>query len=128
MWGMIEVLSQLLTGEAAIVVRVRAYNATGESALGEDDIRRGPIVLLTCDLEGLPEGNVVTSYKWYNTCTTCQCEIQGDSYYTAVNDTLLVDCTSWDGGRRGHTCEVEYRSEESRAVTITGFITYKLTG
>ena len=78
MWGMIEVLSQLLTGEAVIVVRVRAYNATGELALGEDDVPRGTTVLLTYDLEGLPEGNVVTSYKWYNNCITCQCEIQGD--------------------------------------------------
>ena len=38
MWGMIEVLFQLLTGEAVIVVRVRAYNAIGELALGEDDV------------------------------------------------------------------------------------------
>ena len=57
------VLSQLLTGEAVIVLKVRAYNATGELALGEDDIPRGTTVLLTCDLEELPEGNVVTSYK-----------------------------------------------------------------
>ena len=38
---------------------------------------RGTTVLVICDLEGLPEGNVVTSYKWYNNCTTGQCEIQG---------------------------------------------------
>ena len=128
MWGVFEVLSQLLTGEAVIVVRVRAYNATGELALGKDDVPLGTTVLLTCNLEGLPESNVVTSYKWYNNCTTRQCEIQGDSYYTVVDDTLLVDCTSWDGGRRGHTCEVEYRSKESRAVTMTGFMTYKFAG
>ena len=38
MWGMSEVQSHLLTGEAVIVVRVTAYNATGELVLGEDDI------------------------------------------------------------------------------------------
>ena len=96
------------------MVRVRAYNATGELALKEDDIPRGTTVLLTCDLEELPEGNVVTSYKWYYNCTTGHCEIQRDSYYTVVNDTLLVDCTSWDGGRRGHTCEVEHPSKERK--------------
>ena len=69
---------------------------------------------------------MVTSYKWYDNCTTGQCEIQGDSYYTVVNDTLLVDCIVCDGGRRRHTCEMEYRSEESRAVTMTGFITISL--
>ena len=34
MWGMIEVLSHLPTGEAVIVVRVKAYNVTGELVLG----------------------------------------------------------------------------------------------
>ena len=128
MWGMIEVQSHLLTGEAVIVVSVKAYNVTGELALGEDDIPRGTRVLLTCDLEGLPEGSVAISYKWYYNCTTGQCQIQGDPYYTVVNDTLLVDSISWDGGRRGHTCKVEYQSEENRAVTLTHFITYTLTG
>ena len=128
MWGRIEVPSHLLTGEATIGVRVKAYNATGELVLGEDDVPRGTRVLLICDLEGLPEGNVVTSYKWYYNCTTGQCEMQGDPYYTVMNDTVLVASTSCDGGRRGYTCEVEYRSEENRAVTMTDFITYNLAG
>ena len=112
MWGRIKVPSRLLTGEAVIVVTVRAYNATGELTLREDDVPRETRVLLTCDLEGLLEGNVVTGYKWYYNCTTGQCEIQGDSYYTVVNDTLLVASIFWNGGRRGHTCKVVYRSED----------------
>ena len=122
-----EVPSHLLTGEAVIVVRVKAYIATGELVLGEDDIPRGTRVLLTCNLEGLPEGSVVTSYKWYYNCPTGQCEIHEDPYYTVVNDTLLVDSTFWDGGRRRHTCKVEYQSEDM-AVMMTGSITHNLTG
>ena len=121
MWGMIEVPSHLLTGEAVIVVRVKACNATGELALGEDDIPRGTRLLLTCDLEGLPDGSVVISYKWYYNCSTGRCEIQADPYYTVVND------TSWDGGSRRHTCKVEYQSEDM-AVTMTGFTSHNLTG
>ena len=43
------------------MVRVKAYNATGELVLGEDDVPCGTRVLLAGDLEGLPEGNVVIS-------------------------------------------------------------------
>ena len=48
----------------------------------------------------------------------------GDPYYTAVNDTLLVDATSWGGERRRHICEVNYLNNE----TETGSITHNLTG
>ena len=113
--------STSLTGEAAIAVRIRAYNASGYFDLGQGNVLRGTRLLLTCDVEGLPEGSVVTSYKWYYNCAPEKCNIQNKSpYYKAVNDTLLVDATFWDGGKRWHKCEVEYRSEEERANNVTG--------
>ena len=103
-------------------MKIRAYSASGHVVLRQGTIPRGTRVLLTCDVEGLPEGNVVISYKWsHNKCVDMKCEIrEGDPYYTAVNDTLLVDTTSW-GGRRRHRCAVEYHSEERVSGTETGF-------
>ena len=91
-------------------------------------VPRGTRVLLTCDVEGQPEGNLEISYKWYQQCTEGMCEIrEGDPYHTAVNDTLLVDATSWDGGKR-YTCEVKYRSEGGGTGVKPGFATLRLTG
>lgn len=88
--------------------------------MGQDNIPRGTRLLLTCDVKGLNESNVVTSYKWYHNCTTGNCEVQREApHYTAVKDTLLVDAI-WNGGRR-HTCQVEYQSEGGRSGTKTGF-------
>ena len=113
-----------LTGEAAVAVKIRAYNATGEVALGEDNVPQGTRLLLTCDVEGLLEGNVVISYKWYHTCSTGKCEMQeGHPYYTAVNDTLLVDATSWGGRPRRHLCKVKYQSDKGRSGNLTTFTT-----
>ena len=120
--------STSLTGEAAVAVRIRTYNASGYFTLGQ--LLRGTRILLICDVEGLPEGSVVTSYKWYHNCAPEKCNIQkGRPYYRAVNDTLLVDATFWDGGRRWHICEVEYQSEEGRTSNLTGFTaSISLTG
>ena len=122
MWGTIHI-----TGEAIVAVRVRAYNATGYFTL--DQVLLGTRLLLICDVEGLPEGSLVISYKWYHSCKTGRCEIQKESpYYKAVNDTLLVDATFWDGGKRRHFCEIEYRSEEGMTSNMIGFIAFSLTG
>ena len=122
--------STSLTGESAVAVRIRAYSDTGHFALEQGNVLRGTRLLLTCDVNRLPEGSVITSYKWYHNCSTGRCEIQRESpYYTPVNDTLLVDVTSWDGGRRRHICQVEYRSAggmTSNMINHTAFIS--LTG
>ena len=84
-------------------------------------VPQGTRVLFICDVEGLPEGQVVNSYKWYHSSvTTGRSEIQEDDpYYTAVNDTLLVDTTSWGGRVRRHICEVD---------TVNDFFALRLTG
>ena len=115
-----------ITGEAVVAVRIKAYNATGYFPL--EQVLLGTRVLLICDVEGLPVGSLVNSYKWYHSCKTGRCEIQRESpYYKPVNDTLLVDATFWDGGRR-HICEIEYRSEEGRTSNLQGFKALSLTG
>ena len=117
-----------ITGEAVVAVRIRAYNATGYFTL--EQVLLGTRLLLICDVEGLAEGSLVISHKWYHSCKTGTCEIQRESpYYRAVNDTLLVDATFWDGGRRRHICEIEYRSEEGRTSNLQGFTaSISLTG
>ena len=110
--------STSLTGEAAVAVRIRAYSDTGHFALEQGNVLRGTRLLLICDVEGLPEGSVVTSYKWNHSTV----EIQRESpYYTPVNDTLLVDATTWGGRMRRHICAVEYRSAQGRTSNQTGF-------
>ena len=118
------VTSTQLTGVAAAAVVIRAYNATGDIVLEQENITRGIRLLLICDVEGLTESNVMIRYTWYSN-TKVRSEIQmGDPYYTAVNDTLLVDATSWGGERMKHICEVKYLNNE----TETGSITHNLTG
>ena len=120
--------STKLTGVEAATVVIRAYNATGDIVLGQENITRGTRFILICDMEGLLEGNVVMNYTWYSN-TTERSEIRmGDPYYTAVNDTLLVDATFWGGDRRRHICEVKYLNNESVPITETGSITHNLTG
>ena len=116
-----------ITGEAVVAVRIRAYNASGYFTL--EQVLLGTRLLLICDVEGLAEGSLVISHKWYHSCKTGRCEIQRESpYYKPVNDSLLVDATFWDGGRRRHICEIEYRSEEGRTSNLTGFKALSLTG
>ena len=73
---------------------------------------------------------MVISYTWYHSSTsTGRSEIRRlDPYYTPVNDTLLVDVTSWDGVTRAHTCEVQYLSEDERSHNQSGFISISPTG
>ena len=108
------------TGEAAVTVRVRTYNATGELDHRRDSFTLGTRVLLTCDVTGLSEGNEVVSYRWYHNCTGLPqigCEIRdGDPYYRVVSDTLLVDVTSWDQRGR-YYCTVHGLQETERAIT-----------
>ena len=120
-----------ITGEAAITVTITAAGATGYFVLEQGNVLRGTRLLLTCDVEGLPEGAVVTSYRWYHSSTsTGAYEIRRESpYYKPVNDTLLVDATSWDGGRRRHICEVAYRSAGGRTSNQRGLTaSISLTG
>ena len=83
---------------------IKAYNATGELDIRRDPFTLGTRVLLTCDVIGLPEGSGVDSYRWYHKCSERRnswCEKQdSDPYNRVVNDTLLVDVTSWDQGGR----------------------------
>ncbi len=116
------VTSTSLTGEAAVAVRIRAYGDTGHFALEQGIVLRGTRLLLICDVNGLLEGSVITGYKWYHSCSTGRCEIRREStYYTPVNDTLLVDATTWGGGRRRHICDVAYRSAGGRTSNQIGF-------
>ena len=99
------------TGAAAVTVRIRAYNATGELDIRRDPFTLGTRVLLTCDVTGLSERNEVVSYRWYHKCTGLlphrRCEIQdGYLYYRVVSDTLLVDVTYSDQGGR-YYCTVQ---------------------
>ena len=113
-----------LTGVAAVTVRIRAYNATGELDISNitpenrDAFTLGTRLLLTCDLT--LEGMEVLSYKWYHNCTAypdSRCEIRdADPYYKVVNDTILVDVTSWDQGGR-YFCVVHYL-QEAEATTF----------
>ena len=60
------------TGIAAVTVRIKAYNATGELDIRSDPFTLGTRVLLTCDVTGLPEGSEVVSYRWYHNCMYAQ--------------------------------------------------------
>ena len=112
-----------LTGVAAATLRIKAYNATGELDITNNNpFTLGTTVLLTCDVTGLPQGDKVVSYRWYHNCTSTPnsgCEIQdGDPYYRVVNDTLLLDVTSWDQGGR-YYCTVHYLQEANPIVAVT---------
>ena len=99
------VLSTQLTGVAAVKVRVRAYNATGNIIPERKDaFTMGTRVLLTCDVTEVPESSEVVSYRWYHGCTgtpNSSCQMQNrHPYYRVVDDTLLVDVISQDQGGR----------------------------
>ena len=104
-------------------MRIRAYNATGEVDIWNNDaFTLGRRVLLTCDVTGLPQGGKVVNYRWYHNCTgrlNSRCEIQDrDPYYRVVNDTLLVDVTSWDQGGR-YFCTVHYLQGAKPKIGVT---------
>ena len=112
------------TGAAAVTVRIRAYNATGELDIRRDPFTLGTRVLLTCDVTGLPDDSASVRYRWYHNCLLAHrvgermCEIRDtDSYYRIVSDTLLVDVTSWNQGGK-YYCSVRYQQQMSqRAIT-----------
>ena len=109
-----------ITGVAAVTVKIKVYNATGELDIRTDPFTLGTRVLLTCDVTGLPEGSEVVSYRWYHNCTgypITLCEIQdSDPYYRVLKDTLLVDVTSLDQGGR-YYCTVQHQQETHRGTT-----------
>ena len=109
-----------LTGVAAVTVRIRAYNATGELDIRRDHFTLGTRVLLTCDVTGLPEGSEVVNYKWYHNCAGRPdrlCEIRDeDPNYRVVKDTLLVDVTSLDQGGR-YYCNADSLPVREAAIT-----------
>ena len=113
-----------ITGEEAVTVRIRAYSATRELDITTimPAFTLGTRVLLTCDVTGQLEGNKVISYRWYHNCegaVNSRCEIRDrDPYYRVVNDTLLVDVTSWDQGGR-YYCTVHYLQGARPKIDIT---------
>ena len=114
--------SSQLTGVVAVTVRIKAYNATGVDITNNNPFTLGTTVLLTSDVAGLPQGDKVVSYSWYHNCTSTpdsRCEVRDrDPYYRVVNDTLLVDVTSWDQGGR-YYCTVHYLQEANPTVAVT---------
>ena len=98
-------------------MRIRAFSATGELDLNNNVLTKrdvftlGTRVFLTCDVTVPPQGGKLINYTWEHNCTTGthgRCQIQDrDPYYRVVNDTLLVDVTSWDLGGR-YYCTVHY--------------------
>ena len=114
------ITATLLSGVAAVTVRIRAYSTTGELDTTRDPFTLGTRVLLTCNVTGLPEGSEVVNYRWYHNCPVrpnSRCEIRdGDPYYRAVKDSLLVDITSLDQGGR-YYCTVQHQQETEMAVT-----------
>ena len=126
--------STQLTAEAAVTVRIRAYNATGELDIANnvpeqrDEFTLGTRVLLTCNVRNVPEGHEVVSYRWFHNCTRStyrRCKIRDrDPYYRVTNDTLLVDVTSWDQGGR-YYCFVRFNmlsqsSYTTPKITVAG--------
>ena len=88
----------------------------------------GTRVLLICEATGFPQGGKLINYTWEHNCTEGtdgRCEIQdGDPYYRVVNDTLLVDVTSWDqGGKYYCTVHYLYLAYEYAPVDWTSMIT-----
>lgn len=113
-----------LTGKAEIDGKITIYNATGEM-----DIRKpftlGTRVILIFNVTGFPEGSEIVSYRWYHSRTGSNQDRyqirKGDSYYRAVDDTLLVDITSLD--QRGkYYCFVKFRN-----IAETGRSTSRIT-
>ena len=120
--------STQLTGVAAVTVRIKAYNATGELDIRNirpehNTFTLGTRVLLTCDLTELSEGIEVLRYRWFHNCkgaVNSRCEKRdGDPYYRVVSDTLLVDVTSWDQGGR-YYCIVHYLQGAKPKIDATG--------
>ena len=99
-----------LTGEAAVMVTIRVYNATSKMEITGQPFTLGTRVLLTCNVTGLPNGSETHSYRWYHNCTghhDNSCEIQNGHSYSVMNDNLLMNVTSWNQGG-WYSCSVWY--------------------
>ena len=115
-------------------MRIKAYRDTGEvDTLARTDntevaITLGTRLLLTCDVTGPSEKNVVVSYRWFCNCTggnQGRCEIRdGDPYHRVVKDTLLVDVTSLDHRKR-YYCVVKVSNASGPSTGITAILTVK---
>ena len=112
-----EVPSKQLTGEAAVTVRIRAYNATGEldnrNNVPEQGVEftLGTRVLLTCNVTKVPEDNEVVGYRWFHSRNMQERYEIPDRhpFFRVVYSTLLVDVTSWDQGGK-YYCFVKFRN------------------
>ena len=108
-----------------MTVRIRAYNATGELDIKRDPFPLGTRVLLTCDVQGLPEGSEVVNYRWFHSLTrNTQRRHQihdRHPYYRVVKDALLVDVISQDQGGK-YSCNVRF-TNLSQTSGVTAIIT-----
>ena len=126
-----EVSSTILTGAAAVKVKIRAYNATRELDLSNSAVSKtdpfivGTRILLICNETEQSEGIEVVSYRWFRSCKEGQqrrCEIRdGDPYYRVVSNTLLVDVTSWNQGGR-YYCTIHGLQNVTVASSFTPLI------
>ena len=97
-----------LTGVAAVIGRIRAYNATGEVDITNYPLILGTRVNLTCMLTRPRNGSEAISYRWYHNCTRTRdnsCEIQNGDSYRVRNGTLSMNVTTHDQGG-WYTCAV----------------------
>ena len=116
-----------LTAQMVPKLKITTYYDTGNE---KNLFTLGTRVLLTCDVSELTEGNEAVSYRWYHNCTEVlnrRCEIRDrEPYYRVVNDTLLVDVTSWDQGGR-YSCFVTFSitpgSTSHSSITVAGWLT-----
>ena len=102
-------------------MRITAYDATGKHLDLEDGFTLGTRVLLICDVTQL-QGNEVVSYRWFHSSpgsTEGRYQIHDrDPYYRVVDDTLLVDVTSW--GQEGkYTCFVKFSIKSDSSGTLS---------
>ena len=121
--------SLYLTGVAAVTVRIRAYNATGELDTIRGPFTLGTRVLLTCELIVHPEGAEVDDrYRWFHSLTGAsqdRYQIRDrDPYYRVLKDALLIDVTSLDQGGK-YTCFVMFNnvppsSDSTAIITVDG--------
>ena len=89
---------------------IRVYNVTSKMEITRQPLTLGTRVLLTCNVTGLPNGSEAHSYGWYHNCTGHRdnsCEIQNGQSYSVMNDTLLMNVTSWNQGGR-YSCSACY--------------------
>ena len=102
-------------------MRITAYDATGKQLDQRDAFTLGTRVLLICDVTEL-QGHEVVSYRWFRNCTGGmhgRCQIHDrDPYYRVVDDTLLVDVTSWDQGGK-YSCFLKFSNKSDSSYHLS---------